>query len=77
MEREQKRFDDILQTIIQNGKHVIAVDETGFVSSDMPKIGSRLRPITICHKRTKLSCVMAIDTMGIMLYDLVTFFKVL
>jgi len=75
IENEQVRFNDNLQYMLHSGKKVIAVDETGFISNALPfkgysETGKRLRPLTIRSKRTKLSCVMAIDSEGFAMHDL-------
>jgi len=74
MELERMQFNDRVHALLRDGKHIVAVDETGFISNDMPtkgysKTGSRLRPVMVRPRRTKASCVMAIDTMGNMIYD--------
>ena len=55
--------------VMDQGSPVVAVDETGFFSTEAPshgygKLGHRLKPVKIQKHRIRLSCAMAIDTMG-------------
>jgi hypothetical protein len=62
-------FDNDMHTLLHENRHVLSIDETGFVSNDMPskgygKLGKRIRRSKLQRHRLRVSSVMAITTDG-------------
>jgi transposase len=69
METEKRAFKHDVLSRMKDRNTIVALDETGFVSTQMPikgysPVGSRLRSHKLQTARIHLSCAMAIDTTG-------------
>jgi len=67
--QELAAFHEDMHTLLHDNTHILSIDETGFVSNDMPskgygKRGQRIRRVKLQPHRYRVSSVMAISTDG-------------